>query len=573
MVFSTHRVQRLSLFLFFLLASCQTTLFLSGVSETQPPLSTAEPPTVSAVLDGDLNEATAVSPTIENSDEEASSLPMIENLDESAENVYLIQVDAAKEMHTISPFIYGLSDTNEQITNDLRPTLVSWGGNASTRYNWQLGNAWNAGSDWEYRNGNYGYTGPSASDELVMNANAANIAVRLALPTLGWVAKNDDNNTCSFPLAGGGCGDGNGSHCDNQQMIADPTLANVQTDMQFITDWVNHLLIEQDFDIQFLAMDNEPELWGYTHYDVHPDCTTYAEILEKYLTVATAVRAVAPDVELTGPITCCWHYYWNSAAGEADKQAHNNQPFLPWFLDNVRLYDEANGIRTLDVLDIHFYPEGVYNNNVDQETAVLRLRSTRSLWDETYVDESWINEPIYLIPRMKQLIERHYPGTKLGISEWNWGADESMNGALAIADVLGILGREGVHMAAYWRFPPVGSPGYYAFKLFTNFDNQNGRFGDQSVWTQVEDVDRVSSYAAINTTTGNLHIVLINKQDQAPEAVQIQLTNFIPGNAIYQYQFSPADLTQITAESMAADNHSIEINLPAYSITHLVIEP
>ena len=33
-------------------------------------------------------------------------------------------------------------------------------------------------------------------------------------------------------------------------------------------------------------MDNEPELWGDTHYDVHPTCPTYEEILDKYLTYA-----------------------------------------------------------------------------------------------------------------------------------------------------------------------------------------------------------------------------------------------------------------------------------------------
>jgi hypothetical protein len=29
---------------------------------------------------------------------------------------------------------------------------------------------------------------------------------------------------------------------------------------------------------------------------------------------------------------------------------------------------------------------------------------------------------------MKQLLAEHYPGTKLGISEWNWGADKTTNG-------------------------------------------------------------------------------------------------------------------------------------------------
>jgi hypothetical protein len=35
---------------------------------------------------------------------------------------------------------------------------------------------------------------------------------------------------------------------------------------------------------------------------------------------------------------------------------------------------------------------------------------------------------------MKQLLSDHYTGTKLGISGWNWGADKTIDGALAIAD-------------------------------------------------------------------------------------------------------------------------------------------
>ena len=80
-------------------------------------------------------------------------------------------------------------------------------------------------------------------------------------------------------------------------------------------------------------MDNEPELWGYTHYDVHPTCTTYEEILEKYLTYAAVVRQVAPDAELAGPVTCCWFSYWYTAPGPI---SGDYQEFLPWFLDRVR---------------------------------------------------------------------------------------------------------------------------------------------------------------------------------------------------------------------------------------------
>ncbi len=484
-----------------------------------------------------------------------------------------IQVDVNQQTHPISPLIYGLSAADDQALQDLRPTLLSWGGNPSTRYNWKLGNAWNAGSDWFYRNGNFGFTEGSASDAFISRALSIGAQVRLAIPTLGWVAKNDDNNTCSFPLPGGGCGNANGATCENPGPIADPTLANVPSSPAFIAEWLTYLYQQQQFDIRFLAMDNEPELWGYTHYDVHPTCTTYDEILDKFLTYATLARDLAPQAEITGPVTCCWFFYWNSAAGPADKRKHDNQDFLPWFLQSVRQYDQQNGQRTLDVLDIHYYPEGLYNDQADPETAARRLRSTRSLWDPAYIDESWINQPIYLIPRMKELIDTYYPGTRLGISEWNWGADQTMNGALAIADVLGIFGREDVYLAAYWRSPAVDTPGYFAFQMYTNFDGQGSRFGDISVKARSDDPDAVSSYAALDSATGNLHLMLINKQPDTIQPVNLSLAGFTPQETatLFRYDPSTPQIMQTTIQTGAQNPLTIE--LPPYSITLLVLAP
>jgi hypothetical protein len=320
-------------------------------------------------------------------------------------------------------------------------------------------------------------------------------------------------------------------------------------------------------------MDNEPELWGYTHYDVHPDCTTYQEILDKYLEYATAIREVAPQAELTGPVTCCWWYYWNSAAGDQDKAAHGNQDFLPWFLDSVRQHDEDTGIKTLDVLDIHYYPQDLYNAEVDPETSALRLRSTRSLWDPNYIDESWIYQAVYLIPRMRQLIEDHYPGLRLGISEWNWGAEMEMNGALAIADILGIFGREELYFASYFSSPPKDSPGYYAFKMYTNFDDQGGRFGDTSVWTESTDSDVVSSFAALDSQTGNLHLMLINKQPETEIPLQVYLNGFSSKDSAERFQYSQDYLESITESKVDVPADSFEVLLPPYSITLLVLQP
>jgi hypothetical protein len=489
---------------------------------------------------------------------------------DSATNVH-IYVAATQDVHPISQLIYGLSGTPDEVRREVRPTLDSWGGNPSTRYNWRLGNAWNSARDWRYRNGDYGYAGTSASDDFVADALASGAEVRLALPMLGWVAKDNDNRSCSFPQPDGECGDASQATCDRPGLIADPTRTSVRSDVGSIVAWVRHLRDERRFNIRFFAMDNEPELWGSTHYDVHPTCTTYQEIRDKYLAYASGVRAIAPDAELLGPVTCCWYFYWNSAAGAADKARHGNQDFIPWFLQEIRKHDEQTGVRTLDVLDIHYYPEGLYNDKVDSETAAHRLRSTRSLWDRTYSDESWINQPIDLIPRMKTLIDRYYPGLKLGISEWNWGADRTMNGALAIADVLGIFGREGLYFADYWRSPRFGSPGMYAFKMYTNYDDQASRFGDTSIQATSSDASQVSVYAARDSRTGRLTLMLLNKEPQHDLDVKLELNGFVPAKTATLYRYSAATPNGIAHESFSLVTGSA-LTLPAYSITLLVLE-
>src|SRR5207244_3894659 len=147
-------------------------------------------------------------------------------------------------------------------------------------------------------------------------------------------------------------------------------------------------------------------------------------------------------------------------------------PFIDWYLDQMHAQDIATGIRPLDYLDLHFYPQGgqALSAAGDVNKKALRLRSTRALWDPTYLDESWINDYVRLIPRMRDWVSGHYPGTKLALTEYNWGGLEDINGALAQADVLGIFGREGLRLATIWDGPTPTQPGAYAFRIYRNYD-------------------------------------------------------------------------------------------------------
>jgi Glycoside hydrolase family 44 len=474
-----------------------------------------------------------------------------------------VGIDATAPGAEISPLILGLSSSlSSAELEEAGIQLNSWGGNPSTRFNYQIGHAWNNGRDWEFRNTNYGASGDTTRGFIETNSAAA-AETRLAVPTIGWVAKDDNTDVCSFPDDEGGCTGGDGSDCENQNVIADPRRANTESTPEMVAEWVGGLVADGHAP-RFIAMDNEPDLWGFTHYDVHPDCPTYEEVRDTYLRYATAIREVAPDAELTGPVICCWFDYWGTAPGPADG---SNEDFLSWFLRAVRAHDEQYGKRTLDVVDVHYYPQSpVFNDETDAKTNAQRLRSTRALWDPQYVDESWIDEPIAFIPRVKRIIENAYPDTPLFISEWNFGADGSMNGALAIAEVLGIYGREGVYAAAYWRNPEVGSPGYLAFRMHGNYDGEGSRFGGRVVATESPDPDRLSVFGALDETAGVLRLMLINKDPGSPMSIDLRIDGFTPAPSARRFTYGPDDLSEIVTGTYTAGE---AVRLPASSITVL----
>src|SRR6201999_1082413 len=135
----------------------------------------------------------------------------------------------------------------------------------------------------------------------------------------------------------------------------------------------------------------------------------------------------------------------------------------------------------------------------------------QSLWNPNYTDESWTKDlgldPVMLIPRMRAWVQKYYPGTKLSISEYNWGGLESINGALAQADVLGIFGREGLDLATMWDPPASNQPGAFAFRMFRNYDGAGAAFGGTSVRAVSADQSRVAVYAALRAD-GALTIIL-----------------------------------------------------------------
>jgi len=202
---------------------------------------------------------------------------------------------------------------------------------------------------------------------------------------------------------------------------------------------------------------------------------------------------------------------------------------------------------------------------------LLRNRSTRSLWDPTYVDQSWINDKVMLIPRLRSLVNTYYdPGTPVGITEYNWGAEAYINGATAQADILGIFGREGLDIAARWTTPDATTPTYKAIKMYRNYDGNKSVFGDTSVAAGGPNPDNVAVFAAQRGSDNAMTVMVISKYLSGTTPVSIALNNFANGGVAQVYQLTSANaITRLTDLTISGTTASF--TAPAQSITLLVI--
>ena len=249
-----------------------------------------------------------------------------------------------------------------------------------------------------------------------------------------------------------------------------------------------------------------------------------AEIRDKITDYAAKIRAADPGAIIVGPEEWGWSGYLFSGYDQQygslhgwstlpDRTNNGGADYLPWLLSQLKQTTITTGVKYLDVFSVHYYPQsGEFGNDTSAATQLLRNRSTRSLWDPNYVDQSWINANVQLIPRLKNWVSTYYyPGTPVAITEYNWGAESYIGGATAQADIWGIFGREGLDLATRWTTPDPSTPTYKAMKLFRNYDGNQSAFGDTSVLANAPNPDNVAAFAAQRSTDGTLTIMVINK--------------------------------------------------------------
>ena len=456
----------------------------------------------------------------------------------AAELFVTATLDCRKPGHRISPLIYGvgyneLPSADEALPWELGATARRWGGNSSTRYNWQLGNAWNTGSDWFFRNVDYGGGKGPAYARFLEENRAHGLASALTVPIIGWVAK--DTTSSSFPVSRFGPqratdpdthAAGDGVAPDGKLLAPDsPERTSVPAPPSSIEAWVRKIRADGS-GVRMYLLDNEPMLWSETHRDVHPQPTSYDELLDRTLRYGAAIRRADPRALIAGPALWGWPAYSYSAVDKSagfsrhpDRRAHGDVPLLAWYLRKLREHEQKTGVHILDVVDVHFYPQadgiGGAHGKTDAKAAAQRVRSVRGLWDANDRDESYVAEPIRLLPRLREWIDENDPGLGISIGEYNFGAPRHPSGGLATAEALGRFAEAGITSAFYWTAPPRGSPAFQAFRAFRDFDGAGGSFED--FFAGVTTLDGLSVFYSRNQEATRLVFVAVNARESAAE--------------------------------------------------------
>lgn len=550
-----------------------------------------------------------------------------------------VSVDVLTNRHSISPYVYGGNGSKDAAhITDSGITLVRWGGNASSTYNWQL-HTYNADNDYFFEDFGFGMLNNSAdsdSAQFIKDVKAAGVgnpygsAALMTMAMLPWVAQSPESagasgnlhwtysvahdNACAskvdqfntdasvnlksdcvtpmvasqaqlnrayFPLLDGPPQSGDPANAVyRSQWVTDASKGLAQAFGSGPTCPIPYSTL---ISCHFYDMDNETDIWGGTHVDVHPNPAGYDELRDTYLLQARNLKGWDPAAVTLGPVSCCWWFYWNGANGN-DKGAHAGMDFLPWWLNEVYWRDQIASTRSLDLFDIHAYPDGPDMSG--WTTAQKRAQAVsiyRDYWDPTLVSPSGtVNQSFttniqpdktiaFRIPRMRAIVNSIYPGTPLATTEWSAGfvSEADFSTALGDADAYGIIGRERVSLSTRWGAPDPANPNYQALKLYTNYDGAHHTFNPVSVLaTHDASPDLFSVYAATNAAGNSMTMMVLNKDPNNAAQTSFSFNGFAPSQ-VTAYTLSQSSPNSISAGSSHAWSSSMTFQ--PYTATLLFI--
>ena len=531
----------------------------------------------------------------------------------AAENVAAVQIDIDPNAAgtPISPFIYGIAQADMKLALDLGVSIRRLGGNTTTPWNWKEGFT-SSGADWFFVN-----TGkPTPPDQNwwvgFHKGNLENhLEGYLTLPIMGRVAKDgksfafdikkypNQETWCGKEHPGweyGNAGNGKQIGADKKSKFleADPADTSIDMPLAEQVKLLDFMIKDMKFGtsketgVKYIVLDNEPALWYSSHRGMRPVACSYDELWTRTRDYAAALKKLDPNVKIAGPAAWGWTEYFYSGLdsqmiekgqgnwGEPpDYARHGKVSLTKWYLRQLADYEKQNGVRLLDILDFHFYPQANVDGKAHDPAAMeKRVQETRTMWDPNFKDSSWMgsntNGILRIVPLMREWIGECYPGTKTAIGEYDFKGQQDASGGVAEAELLGIFAREKLDFAFYWFAPEKDTPIYFGFRMFRNPDGKHTAFGETYLPAINSAPEDVSIHAARDTAGRKLTLILINKRGAKPAKLTLKFKTALPDQEATVYEYSDADPKQIKSlPAIKIGGNTIEMDLAPMSVRRI----
>lgn len=514
-----------------------------------------------------------------------------------------INIDASLDRTPISPYIYGKN--NNLSDNPGSPTKPAdwkrmreaglrftreYGGNNGSKYNWRL--KLSSHPDW-YNNvyaHNWDFAAKTLQDSLpsaqgMWGFQLIGKAASTASANFDDWAYNGSTwwDGVAQNLAGGGVVNSAGG--SKAQKEGDPSKYlmnwNADSTTALLDHWFGTNGLGYDKNkMQYWTMDNEPEIWFGTHDDIMPTQLSAEAFMQLYFAVAKKARARYPDIKLVGPIPATeWQWYsWNNSKINANGKSY---VWLEYFIKRVAEEQAASGIRLLDVIDIHSYP----NENKDEDIVQLH----RLYFDTTYVypgangvkttsPSGWDNSinKEFIFERCNRWLNQ-YIGTKhdvrFAVSEYGFTNNNANVTAASYASVLGTFTR---HPVEYF------TPWYWYNGMWEVLHLYSRYYHSINVRALSSDEQNVSAYASQNANSDSMTVILVNRALTAAKTTDVKLSNFTVTNGSFTYKqlkqlpssetFVSHAQNALQSGNVTVSNNSFSLELPALSVTAVLLK-
>ncbi|MCI5903755.1 MAG: glycoside hydrolase family 44 protein [Oscillospiraceae bacterium] len=469
-----------------------------------------------------------------------------------------VLIDVSRNRKHISKYIYGINDVYG--VSGVTVSAVKQAGAELSSYNWET-NAANSAASGGYENSLdlvSSYSPDSRGEIALYTKRLVERAERYGIPSkyvtlqmMGHVA-NDTNGTVSS-------GDtpkrwASVVFSKNDGLLTEP---DIYDDTVYMDEYVSYLAdtygSAADGGINGYFLDSEPELWRENYSVLGLEQLTAEGLISKSEALASSVKKIDPTALVYGPSVKGLESFVNLHNPDDWEQYKNNYSwFLDYYLDMMKQASDREGMRLLDVLDLHFISEArsvVLEPVIGTDTVFAneeRMQAVRVLWDSNYTENSstaiLYKQHTPIIPTIQASIRMYYPDTKLSFSEYNFGGGNHISGGIAEADVLGIFSEQDVYMACLMPDSADFSYQKSGINIYTDYDGRGSSYGNISVYSDNGGDIMSSAYASVvEGNDGDLKAVLINKNSASEKIASVEIKS--------DFEYTSANIYSFDSES------------------------